>query len=115
MSMAFEQERVGDVHILRPHGRLDSANAPELERAVKALLEDDSRHMLFDLSQLDYISSAGLRVVLQAGKGARAKQGRLVLAGVGGIVREVFEMSGFLSFFAVADDVPAAMKLLVAE
>lgn len=107
--MAFVHETVGTVEVIRPRGRLDSANAPELEAALRALLAGGAKQMLFDLSELDYISSAGLRVVLLAGKGLRAAQGRLVLAGVGGMVREVFEMSGFLNLFPVVADARAGL------
>ncbi len=108
-AMAFVHETVGTVEVIRPRGRLDSANAPELEAALRALLAGGAKQMLFDLSELDYISSAGLRVVLLAGKGLRAAQGRLVLAGVGGMVREVFEMSGFLNLFPVVADARAGL------
>ncbi|MNL88983.1 putative anti-sigma factor antagonist BtrV [compost metagenome] len=59
------------------------------------------QRLVFDLSSLDYISSAGLRVILLAGKRLRASKGKLVLVGLQTMVREVFDMSGFLSLFAI--------------
>lgn len=100
--MNLEQERRDELLILRPRGRLDSSSAPELERIVSEQLDSSVQHVIFDLSSLDYISSAGLRVVLLAGKKLRASKGKLVLVGLRDMVREVFEMSGFLALFAVA-------------
>ncbi|MFN4119929.1 STAS domain-containing protein [Acidovorax sp.] len=99
--MNLEQEHRGDILILRPCGRLDSSSSPELERVVTEQLDAGTQRLVFDLSQLDYISSAGLRVVLLAGKKMRASKGRLVLVGLQTMVREVFDMSGFLSLFAI--------------
>ena len=99
--MNLEQERRDDILILRPRGRLDSNSSPELERVVAEQLEAGPQRVVFDLSALDYISSAGLRVVLLAGKKLRASKGKLVLVGLSDMVREVFDMSGFLTLFAV--------------
>jgi anti-anti-sigma factor len=112
--MAFEQQQVGSVQVIRPLGRLDSASTPELDRAVRALLDAGTPRLLFDLSQLDYISSTGLRVLLLAGKTVRNQQGRMVVSGVRGMVREVFEMSGLPSLLTMAADQPAALALLEA-
>ena len=70
-------------------------------QAVLGVIVRGFRETLVNLSGLDYISSAGLRVVLLAGKKLRASKGKLVLVGLRDMVREVFDMSGFLSLFAV--------------
>jgi len=101
--MNLEQERRDDILILRPSGRLDSNSSPELERVVAEQREAGTQRVVFDLSALDYISSAGLRVVLLAGKKLRASKGKLVLVGLSDMVREVFDMSGFLTLFAVTN------------
>jgi len=102
----------GDVTLVRPAGRLDSANAPDLERQLTERLDQGAQRLLFDFSTLDYISSAGLRVVLLAGKRLRASQGKLVLVGLGELVREVFEMSGFLTLFEVHATVDEGLAAL---
>ena len=61
--MNLEQELRNDILILRPRGRLDSSSSPELERVVTEQLDSGIQRLVFDLSGLDYISSAGLRVV----------------------------------------------------
>lgn len=101
--MNLDQERRGDILIVRPGGRLDSSSSPEFERLLTEQLDTGCTRLVLDFSRLEYISSAGMRVVLLAGKKLRASQGRLVLVGLQEMVREVFDMSGFLSLFAVAD------------
>lgn len=101
--MNLEQERRDDILILRPLGRLDSSTSPELERLLTEQLDAGSQRLVLDFSGLNYISSAGLRVVLLAGKKLRASKGRMVLVSLQDMVREVFDMSGFLALFAVAD------------
>lgn len=107
--MNLDQETRGDVAILRPVGRLDSASSPELERVVLERLEGGCHRLVFDLASLDYVSSAGLRVILLAGKKLRSVQGHLVLAGMREAVRDVFEMSGFLTLFAVTPTLDEAV------
>ena len=116
--MAFELRPVGTLQVLRLSGRLDSAGSPELERSLRDALAGGRlvTGLVVDLSALDFISSAGLRVLLLAAKQLRAATppGRLVMAGVRGNVREVFEMSGFLTLFPAADSVDDAVAQLQA-
>lgn len=103
--MRLEKRSIDDILVVQPIGRLDSTSSPELERVLLENLDAGTKRLLFDFSSLDYISSAGLRVVLLAGKRLRPVQGKMALVGMRDVVREVFEMSGFLSLFAVADNV----------
>ena len=80
-------------------GRLDTVTAPELEKTVTELLpRTDS--LVLDLGSLEYISSAGLRVILKAYKALAAKGG-LKLTGVQEAVREVFDITGFSDFLDI--------------
>ena len=87
--------------VLVLNGRLDSASSPgfdpKLAQAVAA-----HPCVVVDLAQLDYISSAGLRVLLKAAKQAKATEKRLFLAALRPAVREIFEISGFTALFAIA-------------
>lgn len=74
-------------------GRLDTITAPELEESLKGLYED-TKHLILDFSELDYISSAGLRVLLGAQK-VMNKQGTMTVTNVIPAVMEVFEITGF--------------------
>ena len=74
-------------------GRLDTTTAPELEAELKASL-DSVDSLIFDLDKLEYISSAGLRVLLSAQKNM-SKKGGMKVTHVNEIVQEVFEVTGF--------------------
>ena len=75
-------------------GRLDTVTAPELEKEVKGGL-DSVQALTFDFSKLEYISSAGLRVMLTAQKLMKKKNGSIVIKGSSEDVLEIFEITGF--------------------
>lgn len=108
--MSLEQETRGDITIFKPAGRLDSATSVGLELAVLERLQSGCQRLIFDLSGVDYISSAGLRVILLAGKKLRTAEGKLVLCGLREEVLGVFEMSGFLNLFAFTSDLEQAVE-----
>ena len=80
-------------------GRLDTTTAPQLEAELKASLPGVTS-LIFDFSQLEYISSAGLRVILYAQK-VMKKQGTMVLRHVNEMVMEVFEITGFSTILTI--------------
>lgn len=107
--MLVHHESRAGMQVFRPVGRLDSASSCDLEAMLVEQLDGGCSGIVLDLSDLDYISSAGLRVILMAGKRLRLSGGRLVLARMRESVRDLFEMSGFLSLFPLADSVDAAV------
>ncbi len=107
--MFVHHEPHGHLEVFRPAGRLDSATSGDLESLLVERLENGCTVVVLDFSDLDYISSAGLRVVLMVGKRLRAAGGRLTLASLRESVRDLFEMSGFLSLFPVLATVEEAM------
>jgi anti-anti-sigma factor len=102
-------ERDGVV-CLKIDGRLDAKTAFDAETEVKGILKEGHQRLLFDLSQMDYISSAGLRVILLAVKDLRAKKGRVVLCGLTPDVREIFEVSNFSSIIPITDSVETGLQ-----
>jgi anti-sigma B factor antagonist len=92
-------------------GRLDSNTSGALEAVLPARIQSNDRVVL-DLSQVPYVSSAGLRVLLIGAKAARAGGRKLALAGLSDSVREVFDISGFTSLFTLAPDVDTAIAAL---
>ncbi len=80
-------------------GRLNTATAPMLERELEHSLNDITE-LIFDFAQLEYISSAGLRILLQAQK-AMNRQGRMIVRNVNEEVMEVFEVTGFTDFLTI--------------
>ena len=80
-------------------GRLDTTTAPQLDAAIRESL-DGVKELTLDFSALDYISSAGLRVLLSAQK-VMNKQGKMLLTGVQEAVMEVFEITGFADILTI--------------
>ena len=91
--MTIAKQQNGSALTLALEGRLDTVTSPELEKELKASL-DGADSLILDFSKLDYISSAGLRVLLSAHKQMSAKGG-LKVTNVNEIVREVFDVTGF--------------------
>ena len=82
-------------------GRLDAATAPQLEKELKSSLEC-IKNLTLDFSQLEYIASAGLRVLLVAQKRMN-KQGSMKIKNVSNEVKEVLDMTGFIDFLNIED------------
>ena len=80
-------------------GRLDTTTAPQLEESMKESINDISE-LIMDFEKLDYISSAGLRVLLSAQK-AMSKQGSMKVIHVSDLVMEVFEVTGFTDILTI--------------
>ena len=93
--MDIRHEREGDVTVLVPSGRIDSTTSAELERACEEHIAQGSTRLLLDLAHVDYVSSAGLRVFLVAGKKAQRVGGRLALCNLSPMVREILAIAGF--------------------
>jgi len=91
----------GKVLVLKPEGRLDSNTIAAAEADMFSYLEKGETKVVLDLSGLDYISSSGLRLVLMMGKRLSLKGGKLALCSLKPNIREVFEISGFISILTV--------------
>jgi len=97
-------------HVFKLNGRLDSNTAMGFEQKLFECIENGTRHLILDFEQLDYISSAGLRVILKATKNLKGAEGKLVLCAMQDYVKEVFEISGFDSFLPIVPTMDDAMK-----
>ena len=97
--MTIERNQVEDKLTMKVIGRLDSTTAPELEEAVKESI-DGIKGLCFDLSDLEYISSAGLRVLLLSQK-IMSQQGELKVINVKDEVMEIFEVTGFSEILTI--------------
>ena len=96
--------------VIAVSGRLDAQTSPQLEARLQELFTAGEKSLVFDLSGLAYISSAGLRVLLVAAK--RLGQGRVVLSGLHGTLREIIEISGFHAIFPLAATTKEALAML---
>jgi anti-anti-sigma factor len=107
--MEIGEERSEGTLVMAPVGRLDSVTSNELEKRLVARIDAGDRRLVFDMAGVEYISSAGLRVLLMAAKRLKDPAGGLVLCGLGPSVRTVLELAGFLPLFVV---VPARQEAL---
>lgn len=93
-------------------GRLDTVTAPEYEKKIREMIANGNKDFVVDFEQLDYISSAGLRVLLLMAKLLKEKGGLVCFANVNGNIRSVFEMSGFAALFKMEHSVAEALATL---
>ena len=80
-------------------GELDTASAAETEAALKPLFESTGKDLVIDCSNLEYIASSGIRILVNLLKTAKAKGDRVVLKNVNEVIRDVLELTGFVSYF----------------
>ena len=97
--MTIERNVNGAVVTLKIVGRLDTSTAPALEAAVDSCATD-IKELILDCSALEYVSSAGLRVILKAQKQMNA-QGSMKLIGVNETIMEVFDITGFADILTI--------------
>lgn len=99
------------VVILAPDGRLDSNSAPSLEQEISTIdAGSGGHHLLLDFSRVEYISSAGLRVVLKTMKERQSASKSFAVSNMQDHVREVFEISGFDSYVSIHPDTKQALS-----
>lgn len=99
MSLDIKKE-INGATVLTLSGRLDTTTAPQLETEFDAL-SPDTKELVFDLKELEYVSSAGLRLILKAQKAMNAK-GSMKLINVSESVMEVFDITGFSDILTFA-------------
>lgn len=87
------------LHLLRLFGALDGLTYLDLLKVLNQLIDKETKRIVLDMSKVDYVSSAGLRVLLQGAKSLKEIDGEIVLFGMNATVKEVFKMSGFDSLF----------------
>jgi len=97
--MKINKKQDGSALVIALEGRLDTTTAPDLEKELKNSL-DGITDLTLDMTNLDYISSAGLRVLLTAHK-AMMKQGQMKVTNASDIVREVFDVTGFSDILTI--------------
>jgi anti-anti-sigma factor len=99
--MDIQQEKRDGIFVVAPRGRIDSTTSDAVEKALVQALDAGDRKIVIDFAGVDYISSAGLRVLLVTAKRLSGGRGSLVLCGLGDSVRQVFDLAGFLPLFTV--------------
>ncbi|MCB1111869.1 MAG: STAS domain-containing protein [Chlamydiales bacterium] len=89
------EEQQGDVLILRVKGRLDAISSPGTEKKVFDCINNGQHNLLLDFTEVDYLSSAGMRMLLSTTKKLKTLSGKLVVSNVNTNVMDVLKMSGF--------------------
>jgi anti-anti-sigma factor len=110
--MDLAPRRYADTVVLRPEGRINHVSSDAFKSALEPHLANCAAgrdQIVLDLSSLEYISSAGLRVLMLARKQVKAQGGTLVVAGLAAVVKEIFEISKFTVVFDVFPGVREAL------
>ena len=109
--MEIGERRDGDILILSPAGRIDNDTSPNFQTRLLAALTPNSA-VLVDFVAVEYISSAGLRALMMGSKQSKASKGRLAVAALGPVVKEIFEISRFSLVVEVFDTPADALAVL---
>ena len=108
--MEINHKEENGIIFLAFKGRLDGTSAVDAEDTINTIFKGENNRLLFDFEFLEYLSSAGLRVVLGAAKEIKRRDGKFVLCALNSYVKEVFEVSGFGAIIPIADSVEAGIK-----
>lgn len=101
--MTINQNKTTDALVLELEGRLDTITAPELEEVVEKIPEDVNK-LVVDMAKLEYISSAGLRVILAAHKlMCEERTGTMTVKNVSDGIMEIFDMTGFTDILNIEE------------
>lgn len=108
--MSILSTKNAGVLIVKPSGRLDTQTAPEADQLISSAIEQGETRLLVDFGQTNYISSAGLRVLLKATKQLKQAGGTFALCDANEQIREVLEISGFATIMPCYASLDEAMR-----
>jgi anti-anti-sigma factor len=108
--MTITSNNVGEALVLSVAGRLDGVTSPEFQRMCQQYIGSESRRVVMDFGGVEYVSSAGIRVIFEAGKRVRASGGELRLSGLHGTVKNTLEIAGICALFPIYDSIEAALE-----
>lgn len=110
--MNIEPTELEKAVLLKITGRMDAENAHEFEEACQAWIARGAKHLIADLEGLQYVSSMGLRCFLSVAQKLKADSGSLMLCGLHGLPRQVFEMTRLIGLFPVFETAQQAISTL---
>ncbi len=108
--MEIFEKRENGIAIFSLNGRLDSNTSPEFDEKITDSIENGARFIVVDCKNLDYITSAGLRILNKTAKKLKQLDGEIVLCSMEDYVKEVFEISGFDTFLPIVPDLETALE-----
>ena len=110
--MEITSQEIDQVELITVKGRVDSVEAPGLAKALESVIRRGKYKIVVDMSQVDYMSSAGFRALGDAQRNSkRHGRGEVVLAQVSPLIREALELVGFTDYFHLEESVSAALEL----
>ncbi|MEL7038740.1 MAG: STAS domain-containing protein [Cyanobacteria bacterium J06592_8] len=109
--MEITTKDIETIKIIELVGEIDTKTAPIITEKVLAFVQPESK-LLIDMSQVEYMSSAGLRMLLSLYRTATAKDAKLALAGLSEDLQDTMSITGFLDFFTTYDTVETGIKTL---
>lgn len=110
--MGITQKEKYGITCLKISGRMETAVAIETEKAVDRILKGNNKRLLFDLEDLEYLSSYGLRILLRAAKKIYMMGGKIILCSLIENVKEIFDICGFGAHIPIAESVESGIKAL---
>jgi anti-anti-sigma factor len=110
--MEISEQREGDIIVLSPVGRVDNDTSPAFQTKLLACVGSTASTVLIDFSDVEYISSAGLRALMMASKQSKATNGRLAAASLTPMVKEIFTISRFSLVVQVFETTAQAIAAL---
>jgi anti-anti-sigma factor len=108
--MEIETRKQEKATVVSVTGKMDAVSSPALEKELSQLMAQGEKDFVIDLGELDYISSAGLRVILATAKRLKGKEGKILLASLQDMVKEVFEISGFSAIIPIYESLESALN-----
>ncbi len=111
--MIITGKEIDDISVIKISGRVDPITSKDLELVLNQAIDLNSR-IIVDLADTEYISSSGLRVLLACLKTLKEKNGKMILASLQPVVREIFEISGFSRLFLIRRSLEDAVNSLQA-
>jgi anti-anti-sigma factor len=97
MNTSFEE--IDGKYVATLKGEMDTAAAVEAEEVLKPLYQSNGKDVIINCTELEYIASSGLRILLSILKGAKASGSKVVMQGVNDDIKNVFKLTGFISLF----------------
>jgi anti-sigma B factor antagonist len=108
--MEIIETKNADTVVLQIEGRLDTNTASSFEEKLMDLISENKNRIIVDFSDLDFISSSGLRVLLMAGKKVKTTNGKLGLCSLKDHIKEVFDVAGFTMLFSMFPNQEEALE-----
>ncbi len=108
--MQISRKEEKGIHIFSLDGRFDAHSAGDVEKELNLTISKGARKLLLDMDGVEYISSAGLRVLLAAAKKLKKEEGEIKLCCLKPYVKEVFDIAGFTQIFKIYDTTEKAIQ-----